>query len=116
MVLRCMAPPVICSINLRDPKQDLRTDAYGGSAENNLRFPRMVVDRFVLLSGQISSFPIAYLRMALMILLVSGKPDKAMLKLLVLNLVKWMQMSFIGQALTGKTTGLIRHAHQFRLR
>jgi 2,4-dienoyl-CoA reductase-like NADH-dependent reductase (Old Yellow Enzyme family) len=28
-----------------DPKQNLRTDAYGGSAENNLRFPRMVVDR-----------------------------------------------------------------------
>ena len=28
-----------------DPKQNLRTDAYGGSAENNMRFPRMVVDR-----------------------------------------------------------------------
>ncbi|MDB2325106.1 NADH:flavin oxidoreductase [Alphaproteobacteria bacterium] len=28
-----------------DPKQNLRTDAYGGSAENNMRFPNMVVDR-----------------------------------------------------------------------
>lgn len=28
-----------------DPKQNLRTDAYGGSPEKNMRFPRMVVDR-----------------------------------------------------------------------
>ena len=28
-----------------DPKQNLRTDKYGGSVENNLRFPMMVVDR-----------------------------------------------------------------------
>ncbi len=27
-----------------DPKQNLRNDNYGGSAENNLRFPNMVVD------------------------------------------------------------------------
>ncbi len=27
-----------------DPKQNLRNDSYGGSAENNLRFPNMVVD------------------------------------------------------------------------